>query len=187
MSLIKKAEEHIYQAVLRGELEIDPQGRVWRIGIRGGDRWGGGARTNKCARRRAEKLLPSVYLMVRAMLNGKRMSGAAHRLVWRDLHGPLPDDRVINHINGIKSDNRPENLELVTRSENSRHAVRVLRVGTTVDQNGEKNPAAKLTAAQVNEIRLRRSRGERLKSIAADYGVTDRAISKIALGQRWAS
>ena len=32
-----------------------------------------------------------------------------------------------------------------------------------------------------------RAGGEPLKSIAEDFGVSDRAISKIALGQRWRS
>lgn len=34
-----------------------------------------------------------------------------HILVWEDTHGiPLPDRWVVHHLNGIKNDNRPENL-----------------------------------------------------------------------------
>jgi len=44
---------------------------------------------------------------------------------------------------------------------------------------------AKLTNAQAAEIRARRATGERLKVIAQDYGVTDRTVSKIALGRSW--
>ena len=41
----------------------------------------------------------------------------AHRLVWLLAHGiPVPDE--IDHVNGVKSDNRPENLRKATRIEN---------------------------------------------------------------------
>jgi hypothetical protein len=56
-----------------------------------------------------------------------------------------------------------------------------------VDQSGAKNAMAKLTTGAVATIRQRRAAGERLKAIAVDFGVSDRAISKIALGRRWIS
>lgn len=49
----------------------------------------------------------------------------AHRLIWEAVHGPIPDGMQINHINGVKTDNRIDNLELVTPSENSMHAYRL--------------------------------------------------------------
>jgi hypothetical protein len=165
-------------------MEIDSEGRIWRVGKRGYDRWAGEVRTNRCERVRAEKTIPSGYLIVRAMVDGKRMTGMAHRLVWRHNYGPLADGLVINHRNGVKTDNRPENIELVTRSENARHATRVLEVGRAADQCGEKNHAAKLTTQQVEEIRRRRATGEKLHPIAADFGVAFQTVSRIARGTR---
>jgi hypothetical protein len=49
-------------------------------------------------------------------------SSRAHRLVWESVNGPIPDGMQINHRNGIKTDNRLENLELATASENTQHA-----------------------------------------------------------------
>jgi hypothetical protein len=47
---------------------------------------------------------------------------AVHRVIWECVHGPIPDGMVINHLNGMKDDNRLANLELVTQRENNIHA-----------------------------------------------------------------
>ena len=39
------------------------------------------------------------------------------RLVWEMHHGPIPVDKVVDHINGMRTDDRIENLQLMTRSE----------------------------------------------------------------------
>lgn len=181
MSNIKQAEIQIYEAVQRGELEIDKQGRIWRIGKRGWDRWNKTIRTNQCRRVRAEKLLPTGYLMVRAMIDKARANGLAHRLVWMHFNGKIPEGLTINHINGVKTDNRPENLELATHSEQIIHARESLG---KMRQDGEWNNAATLTATQVLEIRKRRLNGEKLLPIAKDYGIAYQTVSKIARNER---
>jgi hypothetical protein len=47
-----------------------------------------------------------------------------HRLVVESFISSIPKDMQVNHINGIKEDNRLDNLEIVTRSENIKHAFR---------------------------------------------------------------
>lgn len=42
-----------------------------------------------------------------------------HRLVWLYVHGEMPKN--IDHINGIRTDNRPENLRDVTRAQNQKN------------------------------------------------------------------
>ena len=42
-----------------------------------------------------------------------------HRFIWEQAHGPLPNGFVLHHKNGIRHDNRLENLQLMTRSEHS--------------------------------------------------------------------
>lgn len=41
-----------------------------------------------------------------------------HRLVWEAFNGAIPEGMEIDHINNDRSDNRLENLRLVTKSEN---------------------------------------------------------------------
>lgn len=72
----------------------------------------------------------------------------AHRLIWEAVNGPIPAKLEINHVNGLKADNRIANLQLVTRAENIHHAI---EIGLT--RIGERHPFAKLTAEQVGEIR----------------------------------
>lgn len=58
---------------------------------------------------------------------GVRRSWSIHRLVVTAFLGPIPAKMWVNHKNGIKGDNRLENLEVVTPSENHCHARDVLK------------------------------------------------------------
>lgn len=53
---------------------------------------------------------------VRVVVDRRRY--AAHRLVWILHHGAIPPQLVVDHINGARSDNRIENLRLVTHNVN---------------------------------------------------------------------
>lgn len=48
----------------------------------------------------------------------KRKSYREHRLIWIWHNGDIPKNLLIDHINGIRGDNRIENLRLVTVSQN---------------------------------------------------------------------
>lgn len=57
--------------------------------------------------------------------NGRRIEVAVHRLICWEFNGPYPDDEhnLVNHKDGIKNHNIPENLEWCSNSENVQHAI----------------------------------------------------------------
>lgn len=69
------------------------------------------------------------YLIATLHMGGTKVRTGVHRLVALAFI-PNPESKPqINHINGDKTDNRPENLEWATCSENNLHRRRVLNGG----------------------------------------------------------
>jgi len=119
------------------------------------------------------------YLFFAARCKSHKGPVSVHRAVLSAFTGEMRKIDV-NHINGIKDDNRLENLEWATRSENQLHAA-----NHNLKPCGEKSHLAKLTEKQVNEIReLIRLKIPQTK-IAAIYGVAQTSISKIKTGKKW--
>ena len=66
----------------------------------------------------------SGYTTLYDFANGQHYHAAADLVIWEFFNGPIPDGMEINHKNLKKRDNRLQNLELVTHSENIRHGFR---------------------------------------------------------------
>ncbi len=62
------------------------------------------------------------YYVVALFSNNKRKTLKVHRLVALNFIDNPYDKETVNHINGIKTDNRVENLEWCTSAENTYHA-----------------------------------------------------------------
>jgi len=119
------------------------------------------------------------YLRVR---DGKSYS-YVHRLI-AEKYIPNPHSKPqVNHKNGIKNDNRIENLEWVTPKENVRHA---FKEGLMNPCKGEMKPSNKLTEKQVVEIRAKYiPRKYGLMKLAIEYGVQQKTIWGILKRKKW--
>lgn len=80
------------------------------------------------------------YCRVTLCKNGKDTHALIHRLVCNAFVGNPNNLPEVNHINGVKDDNRIENLEWCTRSENEQHAY---DTGLAKGQKGHLRPMAK--------------------------------------------
>lgn len=88
---------------------------------------------------------------------------------------------TVNHKNGIKTDNRVENLEWCTSKENSQHAV---RLGFITNRN-ELNPNARLSKAQVLEARYLYTEGVSVKNLALRLAISETHTYDILSGKYW--
>lgn len=81
------------------------------------------------------------YLQVQ-LTNRKKFS--VHRLVASAFCEGKNESLCVNHKNGVRTDNRPENLEWVTWSENCAHGFRELgRVNPFQGKTGASHPTSK--------------------------------------------
>jgi hypothetical protein len=103
-----------------------------------------------------------------------------HRLVataFLDNPEGLPQ---VNHKNADKSDNRVDNLEWMTASDNHRHASE-----SGIAYRGSLNGAAILTAENVLEARRLNKAGITRKELADRYGVAYDTMSDAIAGRTW--
>ena len=119
------------------------------------------------------------YLKTNLKLNTAPKHILVHRMVMAAFHGT--SDLQVNHKNGVKHDNRLENLEYVTQSENILHAFKQ----GAYTRKGEQNPSAKLDWEKVDRIRELLAAGKSTREVSLEFGVSTSAIFNIRKFKKW--
>lgn len=125
------------------------------------------------------------YLRTNLAKNGINKTIKIHRIVAEVFVPNIQNKPQVNHINGVKSDNRACNLEWVSNGENQKHA---FKLGLLNDRSGENNVSAKLTWNDVEFIRKNyKPRDKEFGTIALSrkFNVHRKTISRIINMKLW--
>lgn len=116
-------------------------------------------------------------------LDGSKRTFRVHRLVMMAFN-PVKNmnELEVNHIDGNKKNNKLENLEWCTASENQIHA---FKTGLNKPRKGEKSNFSKLTEDDVKKVFELREKGLLQKEIAEIVGCTKSNISCILRKKSW--
>lgn len=130
------------------------------------------------------KVTRNGYWLTCAAYNRKSYYFCEHRVVWVWHNGAIPQGKEINHIDYNRSNNRIENLEVVTHSENMQHSRPNFNPSF-----GEKSTKAKLTDKQAKTIRTLGVvcgwSARQIRSMLGLDNMTEVAVGRIRNGKRY--
>lgn len=122
------------------------------------------------------------YIQTYLYKDGKRKTTTIHRLIAKAFIPNLEDKDQINHKNGVKDDNRIDNIEWCNQSENMRHAFDTgLKLGLACEDNGR----ATLTNEQVVEIKSLYNSGWKIRDLAKKFDIPLGRLRPLFYGFSW--
>ncbi len=133
--------------------------------------------------RKATPLKGRGYMMLWLMGDkGQKKFMRVATIVCEAFHGKRPDGMQVNHKNGIHDDDRADNLEWMTPSQNTRHRFEVLGQHNL---RGQDHPNSKLTEYQVQLIRTLDQKGCVASAISKQIGISIQVVKSITANINW--
>ena len=109
----------------------------------------------------------------------------AHRVSYELHKGDIPEGMFVCHSCDNTACVNPDHLWLGTHDQNMDDMVRKGRANRDPSTKlGERNPAAKLSADDVERIRSLRGKVYQ-RDVAAEYGICQQMVSRIQTGKNW--
>lgn len=125
---------------------------------------------------------PNGYEIFPYWLDGKFKTTPVHRLVAK-AYIPNPENKpCVNHIDGDKMNNHVSNLEWVTYSENTIHA---LELGLKIPEQGEDVHNASMSNDTCRLVCEMMQNGQRNKEISEALGISNIVLKHIRQGLSW--
>lgn len=155
-----------------GVYQVSTLGRVRRVG--------------GSARARATRVLKDCdngngYRYIKLCSNGVPRNHYVHILMAQAFL-PNPENKPqVNHIDGVKSANRIDNLEWATLSENMLHAA---DMGLT-KVKGEENSMSRYTCVEILEIRRLFAEGHNQRAIGRRFGMSFANVNRVIHRRLW--
>ena len=118
----------------------------------------------------------SGYLQLRLCKDGRRYNRLVHRISVEAFYGPKPgrpQENPVHHRDGDRTNNRRENIEWSTPTENNR--ARMI----------SGNNSYKLSYDLADEMRALRSAGWTYKALMAKYGVSKSTVWSVLTDKIW--
>lgn len=126
------------------------------------------------------------YYKVQLCRNGVVFREWVHRLVAKAFVPNPCNFRVVDHVDGNKKNNHANNLEWVTRKENTRRAFQMGMIPKPKTLCGEQHPNHILTEGQILEIRVLYKTGlYSQRQLAKQHGVSQTTIKMIVNNRAW--
>lgn len=170
-----------------GVFSVEPNGSAWKHRrLIAGSHTGTPPYWKDAPKQPAAKSVSDGYPTIMFSDGKQRHKVFLHRVVWMiSNQSDIPPGMQVNHIDGDRMNAKPENLEVVTPSQNVIHSIRILGRKPKA-QSGETNVFAKLTNAQVLEIRRFCTEKQiPQRKIAEMFGVKQQTVSNIHNGRTW--
>ena len=128
------------------------------------------------------------YYMIGLRKQSTQKKYLVHRLVWITFNGQIPEGLQVNHINEVKTDNKLENLNLMTAKENCNWGTRNERTGKVLKNRKDQSKSVLQYDLQDNFVKEYPSTHQVEREKGFNQGAINKCCKgkyKTAYGYKW--